>query len=181
MNKREISRRDMVKGSAALAALVALGAPLEALAAEVAAGETVVHWLDQPPPAPLPPEVVATQLVWEELGGELTPNEKFFTVQHYGQWLTIREQDWRLTIDGLVAKPLTLTLAQLRARASTSPSRWSARATTASPSSPAGSARRSGPAPRSPRCCARPAGSRRPPRSSSGAPIAARPRLASSP
>jgi DMSO/TMAO reductase YedYZ molybdopterin-dependent catalytic subunit len=106
----------MLKGSAALAALLALGAPLEALEVEAAAGEEVVPWLDQPPPFPGPPEQVATQLVWEELGAQLTPNERFFTVQHYGQWLTIREQDWRLHVDGLVVKPLSLTLAQLRAR-----------------------------------------------------------------
>jgi hypothetical protein len=76
----------------------------------------VIPWLDQPPPFPGSPDVVATQLVWEELGAELTPNEKFFTVQHYGPWLTIREQDWRLAVDGLAVKPRTFTLAELRAR-----------------------------------------------------------------
>jgi len=106
----------MLKGSAALAALVALGFPLEALEVEAAAGEEVVPWLDQPPPFPGPPEQVATQLVWEELGDQLTWNEKFFTVQHYGQWLVIREPDWRLEVDGLVQQPLSLTLADLRAR-----------------------------------------------------------------
>ena len=45
----------------------------------------MLPWLDQPPPFPGPPEQVATQLVWEELGAPLTPTEKFFTVQHYGQ------------------------------------------------------------------------------------------------
>jgi len=116
MNECEISRRAMLKGSAGLAALVALGFPLEALRVEPAAGEEVIPWLDQPPPFPGPPEQVATQLVWEELGSQLTPNEKFFTVQHYGQWLVIREQDWRLEVDGLVVKPMSLTLAELRAR-----------------------------------------------------------------
>jgi DMSO/TMAO reductase YedYZ molybdopterin-dependent catalytic subunit len=115
MNEREISRRAMLKGSAALAALVALGFPLEALEVEAAAGEQVIPWLDQPPPFP-DPDVVGTQLVWEELGAQLTPNEKFFTVQHYGHWLVIREQDWRLEVGGLAVKPLSLTLAELRAR-----------------------------------------------------------------
>src|SRR5512132_1367552 len=78
MHEHEISRRAMLKGSAALAALVALGFPLEALEVEAAAGEEVVPWLDQPPPFPGPPEQVATQLVWEELGSQLTWNEKFF-------------------------------------------------------------------------------------------------------
>lgn len=121
MSKHEISRRDMFKGSAALAALAALGLPSEALAAlavQAAAqtGEQVIPWLDQPPPFPGSPDVVATQLVWEELGAELTPNEKFFTVQHYGPWLTLRERDWRLEFDGLVVKPRSLSLAELRAR-----------------------------------------------------------------
>jgi DMSO/TMAO reductase YedYZ molybdopterin-dependent catalytic subunit len=116
MNEHEISRRAMLKGSAALAALVALGFPLEALEVEAAAGEEVVPWLDQPPPFPGSPEQVATQLVWEELGDQLTWNEKFFTVQHYGQWLVIREPDWRLAVGGLVQQPLSLTLADLRAR-----------------------------------------------------------------
>jgi DMSO/TMAO reductase YedYZ molybdopterin-dependent catalytic subunit len=116
MNEHEISRRAMLKGSAALAALVALGVPLEALKVEAAAGEEVIPWLDQPPPFPGPPEQVATQLVWEELGSHLTWNEKFFTVQHYGHWLEIREPDWRLQVDGLVQQPLSLTLADLQAR-----------------------------------------------------------------
>lgn len=116
MNEPEISRRAMLKGSAALAALVALGFPLETLEVEAAAGEEIVPWFDQPPPFPGSPEQVATQLVWEELGDQLTWNEKFFTVQHYGQWLVIREPDWRLAVSGLVQQPLSLTLADLRAR-----------------------------------------------------------------
>src|SRR4030095_7729047 len=43
-------------------------------------------------------------------------NEKFFTVQHYGQWLVIREPDWRLQVDGLGGTPLSFTLAERRAR-----------------------------------------------------------------
>ncbi len=116
MNEREISRRAMLKGSAALAALVALGFPLEALEVEAAAGEEIVPWLDQPPPFPGSPDQVATQLVWEELGAQLTWNEKFFTVQHNGHWLVIREPDWRLAVGGLVQQPLVFTLAELRAR-----------------------------------------------------------------
>ena len=116
MNEREISRRTLLQGTAALAGLVALGFPLEALEVAAADGEVIVPWLDQPPPFPGPPEVVATQLVWEEVDAPLTWNEKFFIVQHYGQWLTIREPGWRLAVGGLVQQPLTLTLAELRAR-----------------------------------------------------------------
>ena len=118
MNEREISRRTLLQGSAALAGLVALGLPLEALETATAAGEVVVPWHDQPPPFPAPPEEtgVDTQLVWEEVEGLLTWNEKFFTVQHYGQWLVVREPGWRLAVGGMVQQPLALTLAELRSR-----------------------------------------------------------------
>src|SRR5688500_15605885 len=115
MNEREISRRTMLQGSAVLAGLVALGFPLEALEVAAADGEVVVPWLDQPPPFPAPPEEtgVDTQLIWEEVDALLTWNEKFFTVQHYGKWLTIPEPGWRLAVGGLVQQPLALTLAEL--------------------------------------------------------------------
>ncbi len=101
MNEREISRRALLQGSAALAGLVALGFPLEALETAVAAGEEVIPWLDQPPPNPVP-EIIGTQLVWEEVGDLLTWTHKFFTVQHYGPWPVIAEPGWRLAVDGFV-------------------------------------------------------------------------------
>ena len=45
MNEREISRRALLQGSAALASLLALGVPLEALEVEAANGEVVIPWL----------------------------------------------------------------------------------------------------------------------------------------
>ena len=68
MNERDISRRALLKGSAALAGLLALGVPLEALEVAAANGEVVIPWLDQPEPSPDPD----IQLVWEELGTYLT-------------------------------------------------------------------------------------------------------------
>jgi DMSO/TMAO reductase YedYZ molybdopterin-dependent catalytic subunit len=113
MDEREISRRALLQGSAALAGLALFGAPLAALAAPVADGYEVIPWLDQPPPLPQPADA-AQQLVWEELGAQLTPNEKFFTVWHFGMQI-IREPGWRLDISGLVDRPLSLTLEQIRA------------------------------------------------------------------
>ena len=110
MDGNDITRRAVLQGGAALAGLAALGAPLEALAAPVAADETVIPWLDQrPAPPPPPPDVADTQLVWEELGSQLTPSEKFFTVQHYGRKV-IAAPGWRLDIGGLVNQPLALSL-----------------------------------------------------------------------
>ena len=91
MDEREITRRAVLQGGAALAGLAMLGAPLAALAAPVEEGEEVIPWLDQTPPNPVP-DIVGQPLVWEELGTEITPNEKFFTVAHFGmqsaRWLT---------------------------------------------------------------------------------------------
>ena len=115
MDKREISGRTVLQGGAALAGLVALGLPLEELEVEAANGEEVIPWLDQPLPNPVP-EIIGTQLVWEELGSSLTWTHTFFTVQHYGPWPAIREPGWQLAGDGLVQRPLALTLAELHKR-----------------------------------------------------------------
>ena len=61
MDEREVTRRDLLRGGAALAGLAALGAPLAALATPLAPGDEVVPWADQPPPNPVP-QVVGSQL-----------------------------------------------------------------------------------------------------------------------
>ena len=115
MDEREVTRRAVLQGGAALAGLAALGAPLAALAAPAAAGESIIPWLDQPVPIPPPAQgILGYPLVWEELNSQITPDEKFFTVSHHGMQI-IREPDYRLTIDGLVERPLSLSLADIRA------------------------------------------------------------------
>ena len=115
MDGNEVTRRAVLQGGAALAGLAALGAPLGALAAPVAAGEEVIPWLDRPEPIPPPAQGIAGQLlVWEELGGQYTPTEKFFTIAHFGP-RTGPEAGWRLDFSGLVDRPLSLSLADLRA------------------------------------------------------------------
>ena len=114
MDEHEITRRAVLQGGAALAGLAVLGTSMAAFAAPVAAGEEVLPWLDQPPPFPFSPAPAAQQLVWEELGSQITPDEKFFTVAHHGMQI-IREPGWRLDINGLVGRPLSLSLADIRA------------------------------------------------------------------
>lgn len=78
-------------------------------------------------------DIAGGLLRWEELDSWITPNDKFFTIKHFGQ-PTIDLQMWRLDVAGLVQQPLTLTLDDLKApprRESPSPS--SAPATTAFP------------------------------------------------
>src|SRR5438034_6320 len=66
--------------------------------------------------APVPPAAKAVKALTrsEELNSWITPNDKFFCIAHYDV-PAIDEKSWRLEIAGLVAKPLTLTLAELKA------------------------------------------------------------------
>lgn len=111
----DIPRRDFViQGGAALAGMAVLQASRLAQAFPSRAGEDVLPWLDQPPENPIP-HVVANQLKWEELNSWLTPNERFFSVAHYNRPV-IDNQAWTLRIGGLVKRPRTFTLAELKAR-----------------------------------------------------------------
>jgi len=110
-----LSRRDALRAGAGFGmAALAGGLPELALALAPQPGEEVLPWLDQPPPTAAP-DVVGTQLVWEQLDSWITPNDKFFTVQHYNKPV-IAAQGWSLKVGGLVGKPLSLSLADLRAR-----------------------------------------------------------------
>jgi DMSO/TMAO reductase YedYZ molybdopterin-dependent catalytic subunit len=77
-------------------------------------GGEVIPWLDQPEPNPVP-DVIVRQLTWEELDTWLTPPDQFFVIKHFAQ-PELTEEDWSLEISGLVAQPMTLTLADLQAR-----------------------------------------------------------------
>jgi DMSO/TMAO reductase YedYZ molybdopterin-dependent catalytic subunit len=80
-------------------------------------GDVVLPWLDQPPPFPFP-EVGGSQLVWEELDSWLIPPEKFHFVTHFGvpDGLDAAAASWKVNVSGLVAKPLSLSLRNLKAR-----------------------------------------------------------------
>jgi DMSO/TMAO reductase YedYZ molybdopterin-dependent catalytic subunit len=80
-------------------------------------GEVVIPWMDQPPPHPRP-QVVSNLQQWEDLDSWITPNEKFFRIAHYQgpSGPDIDAGQWKLEITGLVKRPLTLTLSQLKAR-----------------------------------------------------------------
>jgi DMSO/TMAO reductase YedYZ molybdopterin-dependent catalytic subunit len=107
------SRREfIITSSAALAALTQSG--ILAHAFPSLSGEEVVPWLDQPPENPVP-QVVANQLQWERLNSWVTPNEQFFSIAHYDRPV-IDAGAWKLEIGGLVERPLSLTLDELKAR-----------------------------------------------------------------
>ena len=104
----EHRRRDVLLGAGAVAGLALLQG--EAFG-QTQANERLVPWLDQP--APVPEAAKAVKALTSDLDSWITPNEKFFSIAHYGV-PTIDEKFWHLEIDGLVAKPLTLTLSQLK-------------------------------------------------------------------
>ncbi len=117
MELHDVSRRTLLKGGgAAIAGVTALQATAGAAHAVPAQvpGEEVVPWLDRPAPNPFPDEV-PRQLEWEALEDRLTPREQFFVVRHYDQ-PALDPAAWRLEVAGLVERPLSLTLADLRAR-----------------------------------------------------------------
>jgi DMSO/TMAO reductase YedYZ molybdopterin-dependent catalytic subunit len=111
----EIPRREfIIKGGAALAGVATILAARYANAFPNQEGGQVVRWLDQLEPNPVP-EVIKNQLVWEDLDSWITPNDKFFSIAHFNRPV-IDAATWKLEIDGLVKKPLTLTLADIKAR-----------------------------------------------------------------
>jgi DMSO/TMAO reductase YedYZ molybdopterin-dependent catalytic subunit len=134
-SSRKVTRRTLLQGGAALAAVALLAEQLPATASASPAGkrldprmlataldfperpgEQVIPWLDQPADNPVP-DILGTPLKWEELHSWITPDEQFFTVKHYAQ-PEIDPAAWSLEITGLVERPMTLSLSDLQARAS---------------------------------------------------------------
>jgi len=136
MKHRDVSRRTLLKdGGAVLAGLSLQGAgqarfpseddrekdawdddqpdPSQSLGQP---GDVVLPWLDQRPGSP-PENIAGSQLVWEELDSWLIPPEKFHYVAHYGVPTSgLDAGSWHVGVSGLVANPLSLTLAELQAR-----------------------------------------------------------------
>ena len=119
LNRALISRRQLLRrGGAAVAGLGLLQMPMLARAFPSQPGEEVIPFLEPP----LAPEVakVLRPLNWAELNTWITPNEQFFRVAHYdkAKWLVeqpvIDAQQWKLDIAGLVDKPMSLTLNDLK-------------------------------------------------------------------
>jgi DMSO/TMAO reductase YedYZ molybdopterin-dependent catalytic subunit len=138
MKQQDVSRRTVLKGGAALAGLTVMHVagpaqafpgqsgedePIgfdddrdESLDALRQSGGQVIPWLDQPPPSPLPANV-GNLLTWEQLDSRHTPADNFFFVNHYGTPASLDEAAWHVGIGGLVRRPQSLTLADIKARA----------------------------------------------------------------
>jgi DMSO/TMAO reductase YedYZ molybdopterin-dependent catalytic subunit len=78
-------------------------------------GASVIPWTDQPPPIPPRAENAIKNLTrWEDLDSWITPNDRFFSIAHYDRPV-IDANKWGLDIAGLVTRPTTLSLDQLKA------------------------------------------------------------------
>lgn len=88
MTPRSLSRRDLLRGSVALAAYGLASRPLTAFGLAPAPAETVIPWLDVQPKG-------RAMLNWQELTGWVTPNESLYEVSHYGK-PKVDLANWRL-------------------------------------------------------------------------------------
>jgi DMSO/TMAO reductase YedYZ molybdopterin-dependent catalytic subunit len=99
--------------------LAALGVPewMAAKAAQGTQGDEVVEWTDVPPTFnPNPPagnRSLDTRTIQKT--SFITPTEEFFAVQHYGPQ-QVDPATYRLQLTGLVDKPMSLTLDELKRR-----------------------------------------------------------------
>ena len=110
----QTTRREVLKGGAAMAALGAFGFPEWGFPA-LAQGETLVAFTDLPEGGVnLQPTPDRRRLDIRDIDGPITPADKWFTTQHYGH-PEIDRATYRLRVSGLVDTPLELSLADLRA------------------------------------------------------------------
>lgn len=107
-----ITRRHLLARGAAAGALAAMGLPEWVLPA-LAQGEALVPFTDIPESFNPNPNEFTRFLDIRRIDGPLTPRDQFFTLQHYGQ-PEVDPAAWRLTVTGMVDRPLSLTLDELR-------------------------------------------------------------------
>ncbi len=132
MERNDVSRRTVLKGGgAALAGFTVsrVAGPAQAFQDQDASGDelprlrqplgqpgdVVLPWLDQPEPNPAP-GAVGNFLKWEELDSWYTPADNFFFITHYGVQTGLDAATWRVGITGLVHRPQSLTLDEIKAR-----------------------------------------------------------------
>ena len=106
----------MLKDSLAVTSLALLNLPEWALPA-LAQGETLVPFTDAPPAFPAPGPV-NRQYDIRTIDGPFSPADRFFTTQHYGHPV-VEPAAFRLKVTGLLNRPLSLSLDELRKLGST--------------------------------------------------------------
>jgi DMSO/TMAO reductase YedYZ molybdopterin-dependent catalytic subunit len=112
MSDRNSTRRDILKGGLAMAGLGLAGVPEWALPL-LAQGETLVPFTDLPESVNVAPAPDRRVLDIRKIDGPFTPRDQFYTIQHYGH-PPVDETAFRLKVSGLVDRPLSLSLDELR-------------------------------------------------------------------
>ena len=109
-----LSRRRALSAGFSVAMLSLLREPLAALGLDDPGpgpnAEELIPFLDLQPIDPKKP-----MLKWEGLTEWVTPTGQFFDVSHYGTQ-KVSADDWKLRVEGLVEKPIALSLDELKAR-----------------------------------------------------------------
>ena len=106
------TRRDILRGTLALAGLSALGIPDWVLPA-LADTESLVPFTDLPEKIVLAPAADRRVLDIRMIDGPFTPKDQFYTTQHYGH-PEVDPAAFRLSLSGLVDRPMSLSLDDLR-------------------------------------------------------------------
>jgi DMSO/TMAO reductase YedYZ molybdopterin-dependent catalytic subunit len=110
---KQTTRRDMLKGSVALAGLGVLGLPEWAFPV-LTQEETMVPFTDLPETITLESTPQRRIIDIRTIRDMLTPSDQHFTTQHLGH-PEIDTETYRLRVSGLVDRPLSLSLAALHA------------------------------------------------------------------
>src|SRR5690349_8720942 len=114
----ETTRRDVLKGGLAAAAGIGmLGIP-EWMMPALAQGEELVPFLDLPEKIVLVPTADRRIIDIRYINGLLSPRDSFATTQHYGH-PKVDPATYRLKVSGMVDKPLSLSLDDLKKMRST--------------------------------------------------------------
>jgi DMSO/TMAO reductase YedYZ molybdopterin-dependent catalytic subunit len=104
----KLTRRDMIKGSVAFAAMAFAQHPLSTFGfPEPEAGAELIPFLDK--------QAGRNGITWEKLDSWITPNPDLYQVQHYGV-PKVDLANWKLELGGLVRNPRTLTLDEIQKR-----------------------------------------------------------------
>ena len=105
------TRRDILKGTLALAGLGLVGIPDWVLPV-LAQGEAVVPFLDWPDRVITNPAPDRRIIDIRTIAGPITPKDQFFTTQHYGHPV-VDPATFKLKVSGLVDRPIALSLDDL--------------------------------------------------------------------
>lgn len=117
MSQQEQPRRDFLKSGFAVGAMAATASLPFWSKLALAQGEELVPFTDVPDGFKAPPVTPGAVhfLDTRSLASFYTPNDDFYIVQHYNQPV-IAEDQYALRVTGLVGKPLTLSLVDLKRR-----------------------------------------------------------------